>query len=190
MADFNPYAPPSADGADRGSRTWQDDGGGLWQDGWILVMAKGADLPPRCIVCNAPATGKPLKRKLSWHASGWYLLVLFNLLFYVIAAMLVRKTATIHVGLCDRHRARRRMWIAIAWALVALCVALPFCLAPFGDDAIFTGSLLIVPAILVAALIGIYGARVVYAKKIDDVHAWVAGACPAYLADLPQWEGP
>ena len=92
MSDFNPYAPP-ADISDGGGR-WggADEGGGLWRERFLLVMDKTATLPDdRCIVCHAPATGKPLRRKLSWHTPWWYLLVLFNLLVYVIAAMIVRR---------------------------------------------------------------------------------------------------
>ena len=183
MAEHNPYAAPQDD-APRGGPT-AETGDGVWREGKLLVMDKRAELPPRCILCNAPATGKPLRRKLTWHAPAWYLLVLFNLLFYAIAAMLVRKTATIHVGLCDRHRGRRRMWIAIAWTTAIAAIALPFALIPWGDDAVFGAAGAAGLMLIAAALTGLYGARVVYAKKIDDVHAWVAGACPAYLAELP-----
>ena len=192
MADHNPYAPPEADRRDasRWGGRWEDSGAGLWQDRGLLVVDNGAGLPPRCVVCNAPASGAPLPRTLSWHPAGWYLLVLFNVLVYAIVAMIVRKTATIHVGLCDRHRARRRLWIAIAWALFAIAFALPACLMPFGDGAVFVGGMLLPPLLIAAGLCGILGARVVHAKKIDGERAWVAGACSDFLAELPQWDGP
>ncbi len=190
MADHNPYAPPEDDRRDspRGGR-WEDSGTGLWQDRGLLVVDNGAELPPRCIVCNAPSTGT-LRRKLSWHPAGWYLLVLFNLLVYAIVAMIIRKTATIHVGLCDRHRSRRRMWIAIAWTMAISAIAIPFALVPLGDDAVFGAAAVGMLVLIAAALIGLYGARVVYAKKMDAARAWVAGACSDYLADLPHWDGP
>lgn len=191
MADRNPYAPPEDDrreAADSGGR-WGDSEGGLWQDRGLLVVDDGAELPPRCIRCNAPATGRPLRRKLIWHPAGWYLLVLFNLLLYAIVAMIVRKTATIHVGLCDRHRNRRGTWIVVASVLLAAAFVVPLCLIPLGGDAVFAAGLLILPLLLAAGLCGIFGARVVYAKKIDGGRAWVGGACPDYLSGLPEWNG-
>ena len=126
MSAFNPYAPPAADTLDSG-RQWgeSDDRGGLWRERFLLVMDKTATLPvDRCIVCDAPATGPPLRRKLSWHSPWWYLIVLVNLLFYAIAAMIVRKTVAVRVGLCDLHRTRRRRWIALAWSLILVALGL------------------------------------------------------------------
>ena len=183
MTEFNPYAAPEDDSIGRGPG--EVTGDGVWREGKLLVMEKRAELPPRCVKCNAPATGKPLKRKLYWHAPGWYALVLLNLLFYAVVALLVRKTATIHVGLCDRHRGRRRMWIGIAWSMVIAAIAMPFALIPVGEDAVIAAVAATVILLLAAALTGLYGARVVHATKIDDIRAWVAGVCPAYLAELP-----
>jgi hypothetical protein len=193
MSDFNPYAPP-ADISDSGGR-WggADDGGGLWRERFLLVMDKTATLPvDRCIVCNAPATGKPLRRKLSWHTPWWYLLVLFNLLVYVIAAMIVRRKVDLRVGLCDTHRSRRRWWIALAWSLVLAAIGL----LSFGMTArLADGTMaalmgLAVVGFLTAGIIGIYAVRVVTAKQIDDRYAWIGGVSSKLLDTLPEWTGP
>ena len=51
------------------------------------------------------------------------------LLIYLIVAMVLRKTATIEVGLCDEHRAKRRRSILIAasmdWQLEFLLFTCP-----------------------------------------------------------------
>ena len=84
---FSPprVAPPSAaaNGGRRGqplmrlrarravvSVTAQADG--VWRDGKIIVMSHDASFPDRCVKCNQPAAGYRLKRKLTWHPSGWY----------------------------------------------------------------------------------------------------------------------
>ena len=196
MSDFNPYAPP-ADISDSGGsgRRWggADDGGGLWRERSLLVMDKTATLPvDRCIVCNAPATGKPLRRKLFWHSPWWYLLVLFNLVVYAIAAMIVRRKVDLRVGLCDTHRSRRRWWIALAWSLVLgaiglLAIGLTTRLTD-GTAASLIG--LAVLGFLAGGIIGIYGPRIVTAKQIDDRYAWIGGVSSKLLDTLPDWTGP
>lgn len=190
MSDINPYAAPETDVAIGAVVAVPDEGEGLWRDGGLLVMDKTASLPERCVVCNAPASGRPLRRRLAWHAPGWYLLVLFNLLVYAIAALVVRKKADIRVGLCEAHRARRRTWMAVAWLLTLAAVILPFLLAIISADAGLVGMLLILPLILIAGLIGILGTRVVYARRIDSTFAWIGGVSPEFLAALPEWTGP
>ena len=196
MSDFNPYAPP-ADISDSGGsgRRWggADDGGGLWREQSLLVMDKTATLPvDRCIVCHAPATGRPLRRKLSWHSPWWYLLVLFNLLFYAIAAMLVRKTLAVPVGLCDLHRTRRRRWIALAWGLVVVAIGLLGLVFsnPVTDATMAALMALALLLLLGGGVVGIYGPRVVYAQRIDDRYAWIGGVSSKLLDTLPDWTGP
>lgn len=187
MADFNPYAAPETDIVQR-PRDDGDPAARLWRDGTLLVMDKTATLPEHCIVCNAPATGRPLRRRLSWHSGWWYLLALVNVLVYAIVAMIIQKKADIRVGLCDVHRFRRRMWMTIAWLLVLAAVLLPIILAVVAnDDAAGLGCGLAIPIVLVAGLIGILGTRVVRATRIDETWAWLAGVSPDLLATLPEW---
>jgi len=194
MVDFNPYAPPSDDVAARDRRRGEtDDGGGLWRERFLLVMDRTVTLPvDRCIVCNAPATGKPLRRKLSWHSPWWYLLILFNLLFYAIAALIVRKKVDIRVGLCDSHRQRRRMWITVAWLLVLVAIGLVVVatVTPLADEVIALLMGLFAVCLLAAGVIAVYGPRIVTAKQIDDRYAWIGGVSSEFLDTLPDWTGP
>lgn len=96
---------------------------GLWRDKRAVVLGARAELPDRCVKCNAPGEGRRLKRNLYWHPPAWYLLILVNLLVYAVAALAVRKRATIEVGLCEAHRIRRWMHIGIAWGFVISSVA-------------------------------------------------------------------
>jgi len=190
MSDANPYAAPETDGLIGPLVAQPDNGERLWRDGGLLVMEKTASLPDRCVVCNEPASGRSLRRKLFWHAPGWYLLVLFNLIVYAIVAIAIRKKADIHIGLCELHRARRRTWMAVAWLLVLAAVILPVLLAMISADAGVVGMVLILPLIIVAGLIGVYGTRVVHARRIDNTFAWIGGVSPEFLAVLPEWAGP
>lgn len=186
MAEFNPYAAPAHD---VGMQPRERADGGLWRSGRLLVMDKTTPLPDACVVCAAPADGFTLRRRLFWHSRWWYLMILINLLVYVIVAMAVRRRADIRVGLCAAHRGRRRMWIALAWSLAVAAVALPFALAHLGDDAAAVVVAALPLLLLAAGLVGVYGARVVYPKRIDDEFAWIGGVSPALLATLPEWRG-
>ncbi|MCG8407614.1 MAG: Mth family G-protein coupled receptor [Phycisphaerales bacterium] len=157
-------------------------GGVLWREGNLLVMGKGAQLPTRCVKCNAPSEGRPLKRKMYWHHPGWYLLILVGLLIYVVVALCIRKSVVVHAGLCAKHRAKRR-WVILASWLIGLSFI------PLGWVAIeFDQPLFIIVGILnllVGPIIFIAAGQVVTPSRIDDHYAWIKGVCPSYLSALP-----
>ena len=185
MDDFNPYAAPEAGVWPAHLETEAEEGRGVWQDGKTLVMAKPARLPSRCVKCNAPATYR-LNRPLSWHSPLLYLMVIFpGLIFYVIVALIVRKTAKVAVPLCDEHRARRSRGILTAW-IVALA-GIGFCFAPaFGNDERLVFVVLAgIVMILFGLIFGMLRSQVVTPQKIDKTHVWLNKVCPEYLAELP-----
>jgi hypothetical protein len=162
--------------------------GSVWRSARQIVMRKEAPLPDACVRCNAPANGFRLKRKLYWHSPCFYLLILVSLLIYVIVAICVRKKATIHIGLCERHRKRRLWFIAGSWLALLCGIAMII----GGASANASGGLILTGVILavVSALVGIIKGAVVSAAKIDQEFVWVKGATPAFLASLPEWTAP
>jgi hypothetical protein len=162
-------------------------GSGVWRDKSTLVMSKEASLPDRCIKCNEPANGRRLKRKLSWHHPAIFLLILVAVLIYLIVAMILRKRATVEIGLCERHFAKRRRDILITWVLFLLGVA-GFVMAGLAEEGAY---LLVGVLLLLGALIyGLAVVRVVAPSKIDDKFVWLRGVNKNYLSQLPQWPGP
>ena len=103
----------------------QPVGVGVWRHFSQLVMTKDAQLPDRCTVCNAPANGLRLKRNLYWHPPAWYLLICAGLLFYAIAALIVRKKASIEIGLCrySSSKTEKSDWhyMVVNWCLYSCC---------------------------------------------------------------------
>jgi Na+/proline symporter len=162
-------------------------------------MTKDADLGDRCLKCNGPCEGRKLKRKLSWHPQGWYLLLLFNVLIYIIVAMIVRHTATIYVPLCDRHRRKRRRAIAVAWLVVLLCPVAMIAIAAselplksaLGEETgsvVFTTLLMASFAALIGAIFyGVIGSQPVTASQIDKRFVRLRKVSPEVLASLPSW---
>ena len=96
---------------------------GLSRQGKTLVREKDAELPNRCVKSNEP-TQRRLKRSLSWHHPALILLVFAGVLIYVIVALVMRKQATIHIGLSDAWFQKRRRTILISWGIVLLSIGL------------------------------------------------------------------
>jgi hypothetical protein len=166
---------------------------GLWRQGQLLVMDKYAQLPGRCVKSNEPST-KRLKRNLYWHHPAVYLAIFAHLLIYIILALILRKTATIHIGLSDRWFTKRRRTILIAWGLVLLSIGL----FVFGimnvdktNDALPVWMILGGLCLFLGGLLyGLIASRMVVAKRIDDRYVWLKGVHPDFLADLPDWPHP
>ena len=174
MTPQQPYFPPPSHGMNA-----------VWRNNSVLVMTKQALLPNRCIKCNAPAD-EQLKRKLTWHHPALYLLVFVSVLIYAIVAMIVRKTATVNIGLCEDHLSSRRRNLLITWGL------------GFGSVASFVGAALLedgtllllgITLLLGCAIYGIVTLRVVVPSKIDDYFVWLKGIDGNYLQQFPEWRG-
>ncbi|MBI3878662.1 MAG: DUF4339 domain-containing protein [Verrucomicrobia bacterium] len=163
-------------------------GARVWRSGKQLVMDLESPLPPRCVKCNEPVTAADFRRKLYWHTPWLFLLVLISVLVYAIAALIVRKRATIHIGLCERHRRKRRTFVWVAWGLVFAGIGM-IVAGAVGKDLVVLIILGIV-AILAGAVVGTAGARVVSAKRITKERIWLVGVHESFLATLPPWDGP
>lgn len=157
----------------------------IWRSKSVLVMTKQAPLPDRCVKCNAPTHHK-LKRNLRWHQPGLYILIIAGFLLYALLAMVLSKTATINVGLCETHAAARKRAILVTWMLVLLSLA-SFYFAVVADQVslFFVGLALFLGAVIY----GIVKTRVVAPQKIDDHYVWLIGLNTNYLEQFPEWRG-
>jgi hypothetical protein len=160
--------------------------GGVWKDGSTLVMGKDAVLPPFCVKCNR-VVGKPdFKRNLRWHHPALYLLLLPGWLIYLIVAMIIRKRATVYLGLCPDHISQRRIAIAVCWALVLLGLV-----GIIGGVAYETFEMIGVGGLIItgAAIFSTYGVQPVRVQKMDDHFIWLKRINKDYLARLPELPG-
>ncbi len=153
-----------------------------WRRGKQVVLLKNAALPFRCVKCNSPAEGKPLRRNFSWHHPAIYLTIFIGLLGYVIVALCVRKTARISFGLCPRHRAQRAWGVAMSWLFILGCFGLVACAALF-DNLAFTGLGLL--SLILGLAIYLVAAQPLTPSRIDDQWVWLRGAGKDYLDSLP-----
>ncbi len=157
----------------------------IWRDGKFLVAASETVLPDRCIKCNAPARGIRMKKKFYWHPPAFYLLICAGILIYAIVAMIVRKSSTIHMGICGEHKRRRRRSIAIAWSAVgiSLILVIASAAAEIGGLALL-GLLLFLGAII----FGIVTTQLVVPTRINNQGViWLKGIPLEYLEGLPAY---
>jgi hypothetical protein len=167
---------------------------GVWQSGSLLIMAKESPLPPRCVRCNAPAEGLRVKRKLTWYPPMYQVLAVLLFVFlriigmviFWLVAMRVRKTATVYVPLCERHRTTYKVAsIAGPIVIIAGFFMLGFAIA-FSSNFIF----LALPLILVGLIGSIISLRTIFVQKIDDEYVQLKKVNKQFLAELPYWPGP
>ena len=180
----NPYAPPEC--ADQGMPPQKLENGEIWREGRYVVCPRDAHLPDRCVRCNKPAEDYSLLRKLSWHHGAWFLLILLNLLIYLIVALCIRKTAKVHVGLCRRHRRKRRLglWLgyggfmlSVGCIIVAITVEmgemLPAIIGPAG-----------ILGLVLFLVVGIVMSQVTRPIKITRDQVWLSVG-KRFAASLP-----
>jgi hypothetical protein len=183
--DFNPYAAPEAPALAK-DQTGYPIEMGLWRDRGNFVMSRDFPLPLACIVCGEPCERR-LKRVLRWHAPGWYIAFFISPLLYILVALIVSWRATIHVGVCARHR-RRRLWaILIGWLSIPAGVFLMIAGAPSDYSVVFVLAGIVV---MVTGLVyGVVVSRIVTPKRIDQYFIWLGAVHSSFLRDLPDWPG-
>jgi hypothetical protein len=176
----NPYAPSRASlaGGDVRNST------GVWRSENIVIVAREADLPERCVKCNDPADEPTRKRKVYWHHPGFYAVLLINAILYIIVAMIARKTASLHPGLCARHKQKRLLGICIGWG--GFILGSSAMVMAWGSNHAGAGLLLLF-ATLGLIITGMIMSRIVYAKRIDERYVLLKGCGEAFLEGLPEF---
>ena len=170
-----------------GFRPESAGGIGLWQEGSVLVLARGARLPDRCVKCGSPSRVR-LRRSVSWHNPLLYLLIPLGLLVYVIVAVVMSKRAAVEIPLCDTHKKRRTLLIAIGLTLLFVgLLGFAGALVAKASGVVALLGLFLFFAGMVVALVG---QNLVTPKRIDDHFVWLKGVHQSLLAGLPPWPGP
>jgi len=119
-----------------------------------------------------------------------FLLILVSLLIYVIVALIIRKTATIHIALSDDWFARRRRRMLIAWGTILFCVVLAGVAIAKAETAQWAPVAILVAIVgsLAAAIYGLFACRMVSPQRMTDDYIWLKGVHPDFLARLEAWQ--
>lgn len=174
MNPENPYAAPKTSFTELLS-------GSCSRDGKSVYVPAGHDLPPRCIVCNAPAQMPIKERTMYWHSPWLYLLIFVNIFIYGLIALIVRKKSKVSPGYCAVHQAARRnqmYWLLTpSVGLMVLGVGLLwFEQGPLGLVAFVLSLLFLILALIFS--------RTIRPVRIDKEGAKYAGCKEPFLASL------
>lgn len=165
----------------------------VYRTGNTMMMHRRALLPKKCVKTNGSENLQAKKITLRWHHPAIYLTILLGLLIYVIIAVVCTKKASVEVFVSQKVLRRRLMFIIATW----VCVFLGFFGMGYGMFALESDSfpenvgLLFLCSVLmfiIAIIMYVVGARIIYASKIDDYYVWIKGVNLEYLNGLPRWE--
>ncbi len=79
----------------------------------LSVQEADGYLPTVCMRCGQPAT-TTVTKKMHWHASWVYFLILLHILIYAVVASIITRRVTVQVPLCDKHKGhwfKRNLWM-------------------------------------------------------------------------------
>lgn len=186
MDKSNPYASPT-ESAPPVRVVQQNQTGGVWRQGKLLVMHKHAQLPPYCVKSNQPVETH-LPKKLQWHHPAIAFTILAGLIVYVILAVILTKRANIQLPLTQEWRSRRVKRITIAWIISlagVACFPMGIVLMESSPDSVAPLMFLLGLFLFIGGLIyAIVTVRLVALTRITDTHVWLKGVHPDYLARL------
>src|SRR5215471_15399797 len=157
---------------------------GVWRDGSLLVMQKGATLPRRCLKCNAPGNGQWVTRTLRPAESK---MIFLRFIPYVRWIYWIWRAASqsveVSFELCHDHYSRVNV-LTTAGNLMRLAGLV---LLLYG---LYAESLIWIPGLFMGVIgTGISTLPIVKAKRLDDYYVWMSGVDPGYLASLPPVNG-
>ena len=158
----------------------------VWHERKTVIARKDAVFPPRCVKCNLPVEGNPIRRTFYWHHPGLFALILAGILVYAIIAIVLRKKGVVHFYVCPKHRQRRLIGLLLGWTGGIGGPVIAIAGAANNSGALATVGIAVFIAGIVAALF----ARVLYPKKIDDHFVWLSGAGPEFLQSLSEVPAP
>jgi hypothetical protein len=157
-------------------------GGGIWSDGKNLVFHEKAELPDRCLTCNAQASGIRLKKSLRWNHPAWFVVALLGGV-YALSAV---EQARVSIGFCHSHFLRRRIWWAAAASSCVASVMLLF-LGRVDDSIIRTVVMAGATILFIASIVFSFLAKeYIQLKKIREGYVWLGGVDKEYLAQFPK----
>ena len=166
-------------------------------------------MPDRCIVCNAPAQNRRIRRKVYWTPRAWRvsaaggLLGIFAvgvffrmpglidlfwwlLLLALVVHFLIRKSLKLELGICARHRSIRNLLFGASLACLLVLGSAFF----FLRENVGLASVLFLASGVSLLLLGVVqtfiGIHAISLHDLSEEHAWLSGTGAPFRADLPE----
>jgi hypothetical protein len=158
-----------------------------WAEGDLLVVEKGAELSPLCVLCGEDAPPPHIACTMRWSQSARDAPTANAELFMSLTDSTKMR---VRLGLCARHLARRRRngLLGVVCAMLGAAVIV----AGFGLDALadYKQMMLVGGIVMIIAGLGwvAMSRRILEAVYVDHWTAKLSGASPAFLQKLPARE--
>jgi hypothetical protein len=162
---------------------------GIYRDAKNLIVTRGAELPLICVRCGQPATGGRLLKKFYWHERWIFLLLIPGIIWYVIAALLIRKRMDLAVPLCAEHRMRyQNMRLASILMMIGSSI---FVIASFfvSADNLIYPTLAFFLLLLAGFITWLVAGLFLTPKFMDSSIGVFSGPGEQFLAQLPPKPG-
>jgi hypothetical protein len=170
-------------------------------------MDRQGGLPDRCVICNAPAQSRRVKRTLYWTPRAWrigsaavvvgfavlggalmpYVMLGFwpLLLVLIVVNFFIRKSLKLELGICPRHQRLRTFLISLSW----ICIAGVFA-GVFTMTAGMPGTIImlcsIAALVVLATLQSFIGVQKIRLTELSVDHAWLSGTGAPFRSALPE----
>lgn len=154
----------------------------------IVVPARDARLPLRCVKTNQPVTEADLKKKTLWWCHWLVLLSVFlNLLVMLVLYVIFRKSVKLEIPLSKEGRRKVNTHVLIACVLCLGGLALVIVGVVNSDRP--SGGFIVagVLGIIGGAILGALKGSILRVVKYTGGEAWLAGAHPEFVASLPPY---
>ena len=158
--------------------------GNAWRDGDLVVTIAGSTLTGRCVKCNGVESLSHTSGTLYWHPRWLYSLPLMVPTPSLLANSM-RKSASVAVSICQRHRNMRRTMIAVYWASIFIPIGIGAAAMQFSSHPLLmvAGTVLAVGAIAILRQWGLG----VSAAKIEGDYVWLRGCGRKFADALPEF---
>lgn len=157
----------------------------VWRWGGVLVGPRsGVRLPDRCVVCNAPAEGHRMHKRVGWHDPMYYAALAGGVIVYFILAFFIKQHVLVEFGLCPSHRAQRQAGLIaglVGFVLSTVCVLL-------GVVYQFTEMALVsIFTMLLCPIAGFVMTRNLSARRMDARSVWLSVGSPFLESFRDTW---
>jgi hypothetical protein len=158
----------------------------VWRQGDLLVAHRHALFPDNCIICNQPANSHSAKKMVFWHTPMLLPILLLSLPFYVVFALIFKRTLRLEVPLCSRHYWQRNILTFVGVCLVPISIWMIYIAISMSKPPLILSGIL---TIIVGGLLTGWARNPIWATRIRGDFALIRGINSKMLDDLPDWKG-
>lgn len=154
-------------------------------EGRALVVPKDTPFPQICVRTGSTENliAIPIRRILTWHHPALYLTILLSVLIYIVIVLIVRRKSTHTIYLTKEARSSQIKWHLFNWALFLSSAACLFSAIETASGELGMAAIL---GLIASTIVYSLKVRILYATKIDETHARIAGIPPAVMAKIAE----